>query len=470
MAQLFTTYPYLWVPFLVLFVSLLFIAIAFFGDWVNAQVIIYYPLWIPGLFLVTLGVVVGLPHLALSYAILFGKVFQIVSDTAPIWLTFLLIIAFWEIWMQYVRASYLFKLKWNLLEIKVPQEVAKSPLAMETFLMSLHQTGLETTFIDRYWKGQVRAVFSLEIVSIEGNVKFFIYTHDRYRKFIESGLYAQYPNIEIHEIPDYTHSVAYKRGENDMYIIDYKKKTADPFPIKTYLDYGIDNEQMEEETKIDPISHVIEYLGSIGANQQCWLQFVIRAHKGEQKKKGTWFGTTDRWKDEAKAEIEKIRAAALPKDSEPGTKFPNPTKGEQERIAALERSISKISFDVGIRSIYMGKKDFFNGANITGQRTILRSFSAPHLNSFSPTNWLDGFDYPWEDFRGIRRDIKKHHGLEAYKRRSFFYGPHSENSALMVLSVEELATMFHLPGQVVQTPTMGRLVSKKGQAPGNLPI
>ena len=470
MSQLFTTYPYLWVPFVVLLLMILFIVVTAANDFINAKVLIYSPLWVPAVFFLFLGVAF-VPSLSVSYAGLVVQVLSSVLSTMPLWLPFVLIIAFWELWNQYVRARFILSLKWVLLEIKIPQEVTKSPLAMETFLMSLYQTGRETTFIDRHWKGQIRPYYSLEIVSIEGDVKFFIYAEERFKKFIEAGLYAQYQNIEIHEVPDYSHSIHYKPGENDMYIIDYKKKASSAYPIKTYMDYGIDNEQMEEETKIDPINHVVEFLGSIGANQQCWLQLVIRAHKKEQKKHGTWFGKTDQWKDEAKHEIEKIRAEALPKGSDPAvTKFPNPTKGQQERIAALERTVSKLSFDVGIRSIYMGKKDFFNGTNITGQRTLLRSYSAPHLNVFAPTNWLDGFDYPWEDFMGIRKRLKKHHGLEAYKRRSFFYGPHSEEAELMVLSVEELATMFHLPGQVVQTPTMGRLVSKKGQAPGNLPI
>ncbi|MEI6057721.1 MAG: hypothetical protein WCQ60_02000 [bacterium] len=463
------TNQYLWIPFFILIGSLVFISFAFIGDYINAELVIWYPVWIPAAFLVSLAIVTIFPQTTGLALVLFSQVPIFLGETFLIWFPFLLLIATWRMWMQYIRAKFIAKLKFVLLELKVPQEVTKSPLAMETFLMSLHQTGMETTFLDRHWKGNLRAYYSLEIISVEGDVKFYIYTQERFKKFIEAGLYAHYQNIEIHEVPDYSHSVSLDKNDLDMYIIDYKKKSADPLPIKTYVDYGIDNEQMEEETKIDPISTVVEFLGSIGANQQCWLQFVIRAHKKEQKKAGTFFEKTDRWKDEAKKEIEKIRAAALPKGSD-GTKFPNPTKGEQERIAAIERGQSKLSFDVGIRSIYMGKKGFFNGTNITGQRTLLRSYHAAHLNNFGPTNWLDGFDYPWEDFRGIRKSIVRRHGLEAYKRRAFFYGPHSEHSAIMVLSVEELASLFHLPGQVVQTPTMGRLVSKKGQAPGNLPI
>ena len=38
-----------------------------------------------------------------------------------------------------------------------------------------------------------------------------------------------------------------------------------------------------------------------------------------------------------------------------------------------------------------------------------------------------------------------------------------------VMTTEELATMFHLPGKVAVTPTLGRIPSTRGEAPPNLP-
>ena len=49
--------------------------------------------------------------------------------------------------------------------------------------------------------------------------------------------------------------------------------------------------------------------------------------------------------DDAKKEIENIRKKATPK-SDKGPGFPNPTKGEIEVIAALEKSISKLGFEL----------------------------------------------------------------------------------------------------------------------------
>ena len=59
--------------------------------------------------------------------------------------------------------------------------------------------------------------------------------------------------------------------------------------------------------------------------------------------------------------------------------------------------------------------------------------------------------------------------LDAYKKRAYFYKPHKREN-IFVLNTEELATLFHLPGMVSATPTFGRVESKKGQAPANLPV
>ena len=61
--------------------------------------------------------------------------------------------------------------------------------------------------------------------------------------------------------------------------------------------------------------------------------------------------------------------------------------------------------------------------------------------------------------------------LAAYKLRSFFYPPYEnflQNS--FILNAEELATIYHFPGNVSVTPTLSKIASKKSEPPSNLPI
>lgn len=380
---------------------------------------------------------------------LLGSSISLVFKLSVIWFPLILLYIFCILWVRYARMHFLHSLEWDLLEIRVPQEVSKSPIAMETFLSFLYQTGGEKKFKDKYIKGSVRPYFSLEIASIEGQVKFYIYTQKKFRNFIETGLYAQYPNIEIHDAPDYTRSIHFDEKNTEMFTTEYKLSQPDPYPIKTYIDYGIENTAVKEEFKTDPINTIIEFMGSIGANQQCWMQIVIRAHKKDYKE-GIFSEPIDLWKKQAKDEIKKIKEGTVTKEGE--SSFANPTKGDMEKIYALEKSVSKLSFDTGIRVVYWGKKGFFNSANKSGVSALLRAYSSPNLNSFETENDEDNDPQ----------------GLLAYKSRSFLYYPIIGKK--IVLNVEELASIFHLPGQVTQTPTFARIPSRKSEAPSNLPI
>lgn len=385
---------------------------------------------------------------------------------SPIWLPILLVIIGWKLWVRYVRALFWGKQKRVLLEIKLPKEITKSPIAMELFLTALHQTGREGTWYAKYWEGKTRPWFSLEMVSVEGVVRFFIWTETAFKNLIEAQLYAQYPTVEIYEASDYTEGVFFDKDKKGFIGTNFELAKSSVYPIKTYVDFGLDKADMKEEYKTDPITPIIEFLGSIGKGEQVWFQIIIRAHKKEQIKKGTWFEKTDAWQDEAKEEIEKIRKEATPETESDYPAFPNPTKGQIEKIAAIEKNVSKLGFDCGMRLIYIAEKDKFRPLS-TAMTGITRQFHSNNLNSFKPSG-LTFFDYPWQDYKDIRISKKKKKMLNAYKLRSYFYPPYQKK--WFVINTEGLATIFHLPGSVSQTPTFARITSKKAEPPSNLPF
>lgn len=51
----------------------------------------------------------------------------------------------------------------------------------------------------------------------------------------------------------------------------------------------------------------------------------------------------------------------------------------------------------------------------------------------------------------------------------FYPFEHPHPSQVSTLNLEEIATLWHLPGQVAGTPTLPRIDSTKGVAPSNLP-
>jgi len=399
----------------------------------------------------------------------------IILTFLPIAVAISLFIIFWEVWVKYVRAEFIYKEKVVLLGIRLPKETFKSPAAMELFLTTLHQTGGEGSWYDKFWLGKMRPWFSLEMVSLEGQVHFFIWTRASFKNFIETSLYAQFPGIEVNEVDDYTKSVHFEGDKMVIWGAELTSTKPDFYPIKTYIDYGLDKDP-KEEFKVDPLAPLLEFLGAIGVNQQAWIQIIVRAHKAEHKKAGHFWKTTDKWKDEAAAEINKIlnrdpktKVAMAVDDSGSGQRI-IVTPGEQDLVKAIERSLSKQAYDVGIRLMYIAAKESFASTNIPGMLGSFKQFNTEHMNGFKPRGdqWSPKFSYPWQDFKNIRQNKMRAELLNVYKRRAFFFDPYHGNP--MVLNSEELATIFHFPGQVAATPTLGRVGSKKGQAPANLPV
>ncbi len=393
---------------------------------------------------------------------------------SPIVLAVLLMIIFKDLWIDYVQAKNFLGMKYCVVEIKLPKDTFKSPAAMEIFFTALHNTA-DGTHYAQYWRGETRPWYSVEIISVEGQVKFMIWMEERRKTNCVSALYSQFPNIEVRDVEDYAKSTHFDPKTMKIFACDFKFTQKDPLPMKTYIDYGLDKDP-KEEFRVDPMLPLIEFLGSVGPNAQVWIQFMIIAH-GKQRKPGHIFKKSDLWKDESIAYINKVMIrdpkTKIAGELNPETgysKLPTLSKGEQEVVASIERRISKYAFDVGIRAGYIAKRDVFSTPfGIGGIFGSMKHFGAEGYNGIKgAATFTNIFDYPWQDFMDIRRNRRSRLFLMAYKRRSYFYAPFK--SKPLVMNVEELATMYHFPGSVNQTPTLERLPSKKAQAPSNLPI
>jgi hypothetical protein len=358
----------------------------------------------------------------------------------------------------------------------MPRDTKKTPLAMETVFASLHLSPGETTWYKVHFKGAVRPWWSFEIVSIGGRVRFYVWTRESFRRGLESFFYAQYPDMEIIEAEDYSLVYDPVSHDNDMWGTEFIHTKENPYPLKTYVDYGLDKAGIKPEEQIDPLSQVIEYLGSIGPKEQFWIQIIVRVTKGEKYKyrgiKG--FG----WKNEGLEIIDEIRQKAVKKSTytDPGTGktittegFPNPTKGQLELIAAIDRNTAKQGFDVGIRSIYSAPRDAFRGINISHMLGLFKPFSSEEGNGLRTANVFSAKynDYPWEDPGGHHKHHDHEKITEFYRRRAYFHTPYI--GPWMIMSTEELATLFHVPSGTTTTPNLPRIQSATSGAPANLP-
>ena len=390
--------------------------------------------------------------------------------TSPLWLPYLLFHKILHLWMEYIQLDYDLKQGRVTLEIQFPQEVNKSPLAMELVFGQLYQTATPDNLIETYWDGKHPPVFGLEIVSDGGRIHFYISTPvKKYKNLVEAQMYAQYPGIIVTELAvDYTAAVPWDPDKFGIFVLHYRLKKPNPYPIKTYIDYGLDKDP-KEEYKIDPITPMLELLGSLGPKEKLWIQILFSAHRKEEFANGSLHTHAD-WQDEITAEINKL---AQRDDKKQGTvefeSAPRVTPGERDIISAIERHSGKLAFNVKIRTVNIGIDE---GAKMLGERigptiTIWRAFEDLKRNGIG-AGWRTDFDYNWwQDRSGARRNALKKMELGMYKTRSYLQQGGADGG--FILTTEELATIFHPAGKVILTPSLERIPSARSEAPANLP-
>jgi hypothetical protein len=293
-----------------------------------------------------------------------------------------------------------------------------------------------------------------------------------YRNRVEAQLYAQFPNIEVHEVPDYTLGIHRDPSRLSIgWFGQFALTKADAYPIKTYIDYGLDKDP-KEELKNDPIVSVLEFLGNLKKGEQAWIQILIQGHSKEGLKYVRLFEKPD-WKKDVEKEIKDILKKGLfkPEDDKTTDSTKHLSQGQRDVIAAIERTSGKTAFDTMIRATYFAEKEAFNPSNIGGIIGAMTQYNSSGLNGFRPGFSTGTYEYPWQDLFKKKRAEAEVKLLEAYKRRSFFNPPFKNfHGKAFILTTEELATLFHFPGTVAATPTLPRIPSKKSEAPSNLPI
>ena len=400
---------------------------------------------------------------------------------SPIWLPLYLGVFLWISWVDYVRFLFWFSLDFVVLEVQLPPTVDKNLMAMEMFLATFHNAGGETTFIARIWKGSFRPLWSLEIASNEGRIGYYMHMRRAFRNIVEARLYGQFPEAKVTEVDDYATRLPFNRDEYSLFGCEYRKDALGALPIKTYIDYGLD-ENPKEEYKVDPITSILELFSQVGKNEYFWMQIILKARRNESEWYGIKSKAHDEFMDPAKAEVGKLikaaaeRTAALVTDDAAKKSIAARgvtllSEGEKNRVKAIERSLSKLTFECGIRVLYIAKKENFAGINAGAIIRFFDAFkgqnSAREYNSLGVSGGLAIFDYPWQDFMDIRNHIITDNLFFQYKNRAYFYVPYEQVPVFM--TTEELATLWHFPSAVVQTPGLNRVPSRRSEAPINLP-
>lgn len=392
----------------------------------------------------------------------------------------------WLWWRQQVWFS---TIKFILLEIRVPRDVVRPLRAMETVFSSLWQLYDPPNPREKWFEGKTNLSYSLEIVSIGGEIHFYIRCPESARKLVESSIYSQYPEAEITLAEDYTKNVPHDipNKDWDLWGCDYQLLKEDVYPIKTYARFFEERPEVSvEEKRIDPIAQLLEGMATLKPGEQLWVQIRIvpitpleddyvkrgRAIADKLARRVVAPPTRPLLAQEAlEVLITGKTPGPLPEQKEilpPEMKL---TPGEKEVLSAVEEKIGKYAFQTNIRFIYLAKRDAYFGPSKALVMSYFSQFSTQNLNALKP--WAKTITkvhtiFTW--FLDRRRVyLRKRRMFRNYVRRLTPLFP--RRGGTFVMNTEELATLFHFPGRVVApAPFVPRVEVRKGEAPPGLPV
>ncbi len=423
-----------------------------------------------------LGVFIMFKMLTLMH-VNFQPIVAVMVALTPIWLPYTVFYILYEKWFYYARLKFALNQGRTTLRIHLPQEVFKSPEAMEGVLAQIHNVNTPDNLMQSWIDGKYPLVFSLELVSLGGEVRFYVNVPTKKTKnAVEAQLYAHYPGIEVtEEQHDYTDEIIWDPDRYEYMSFHMGKKDADVMPIKTYIDLGMDKLPKEEE-KFEPMAAMLEQLSKAAPHERIWVQFLCVPHMKKNFKNGH-LSETATWEKTAKAKVDEMLKRDKRVSSDPDEAFeraPMLTTSERDTIAAIERNVSKYAYEMAIRWMYITEKGKFNGDFIS---PMLRSFAQYDVigRNGIGVRWRTDFDYNWlSDRSGSKKLRLKKRELADHKNRVLNLDyKHTVGGkpidAPKVFSVEELATMFHIPGSSIITPSLPRIMSTRKEAPANLP-
>lgn len=423
------------------------------------------------------------------------------------WVLFLwgFIFMMWVEYLEEIQGQFVGSTEFIFLKILVPKENKTSTMAVEAIFSQMHALHKSHTFMQKYMEGQVQLWYSLEIVSLGGNVSFLVRVPKKSRSLVESAFYAQYPTAVIAEVEDYMQNFNINPfDEKEVYDIfgtEFKMVNDSVIPLKTYKDF---EHPSAEEKIIDPLANLIESMERIAPHEVIALQYLIKPIQNNEFEHRSIHMVKKLTGEEIPHDVSFTSILMAPfewfahfsyKDfllggghghghghddnaNKPKNNWMSMTEAEKARVALVENKLNKPCYNTKIRLIYIAPKDKFDKNKRNEIIGAIRQFSPGGGAGIHNTIKIDkriwtsldpifseSLEAPY-----IESSVKnrKLWFLKGFKKRSTHVG-----ASAFLLGVEELATLYHFPitAEGAFAPAnVQTIASKTARPPADLPI
>ncbi|MFA5877073.1 MAG: hypothetical protein WC880_01790 [Candidatus Paceibacterota bacterium] len=376
--------------------------------------------------------------------------YNILAFLAPVWLPVALFAIFWPLWLNVIRSRFVDSIPYVTLELKPGDETPPTAKAMELVFYSLyHRTNISR--VDAYLRGKVRSSWSFEVYAHNGRVRFFAHVPESYRVLLEGRIQAEYRDIDIQEVRDYSRELHFDPFHMRLTAREYTLSKPDPYPLKTYVAYE------DAREKRDVFGDIVEGLARTNVHEHVFVSIVMRPHQRERF--NIFENPRDTLHEAAHIEIKKLVGS-----SGEMNKLAPTTK---TIVSAIESALNKPSFDCGIRSLYIADREHFDESYEDTLTHLLDPLNDNDLNGFVAYDPNHRPGFVLSEVFGAVPILASSHLLNLYRRRAFFAPPYYGKA--FVLNTEELATLFHLP-HASRGSALARMRGLTLEPPENLPV
>ncbi len=321
----------------------------------------------------------------------------------------------------------------SVLLLQVPRTNEQKELAAEQMFASLH--GLLTMpepGAGLFKSGVKRERVSFEIAVIKKRICFYVWVPNYIKSFVEEQIYAQYPMVQISEVPDYTMAPNETGRYPTVLVSELHLSASDALPIKTFQSF-----------EVDPLAAITATLAQFQDDEEAWIQLVIKPE-------------TPDWQRKSEQYVSRLNGGQMSVTSvltmlwSPDNKSQSAAKlaeHDQVRAAGAQTKSQKLAFEAQVRVVYRG--------SLPAQQAKLRLQSIIAGYKQFNTTYLNGFTN--------KRIQDDHFLVAAYRSRDFVRRGYS-------LNIEEVATLYHLPHTNVQTPFILWASAQTAEPPATLPV
>lgn len=310
------------------------------------------------------------------------------------------------------RARHIRSLEHVVLAIEPPNKFAKSAAASEEFFASLHGTLRNRR--ELAVQGGLQEHISLEVAASGGKVRFYAWVPHHLQNFVESQVYANYPDAKVYATD---HDYTMQSNSRATYTTELNLSESHLLPIKTYA-----------ELNEDPLLSITDTMAQAGPEEEVWLQLLVRPTAND------WHASADRTIGRIKSGaggglggslwlyvLDLLEAMWRPPQGKSNADL---NDREKTRIAAIEQKRSQPGFKVKIRLICLAPSEA----------------SAKH-RALAVANLFSQFNQPGQNGLTAKKGSFSREGLAEYRARFFI-------DKGFILNTQELATLYHLPYSV----------------------